>query len=216
MSNVSSTHDVVTYVSGKTVALTGQRLAKVSYKTDKATGVKKESKAVSIPLISSHDVESNLAILMPALKEFLQCQQDAIVRKLVDAGATEVHDSQLSMQAIASYAEEESTGARLTKESIGAWFDSSVADYLRVAFADKLGLSNTPTADEMFRVETAVATYKDKFAALAGGKTSYTPDVAEKLAKVLEFASEEDSIAAKFAVRLEKMKTVAAADLLGL
>lgn len=216
MSNVSNTHDVIAYVSGTTKALSGQRLAKVTYKKDKETGIKKESRAVSIPAIATNDIQENLAVLLPAIRSFLESQQDAIVRKLVDSGASVVQDSDISMAAIASFAEEENTGARLTKESIGAWFDTGIADTLRVAFADRLGLSNTPTADEMFRVETAVATYKDKFAAMAGGKTSYIPEVAEKLAKALEFAADDDEIAVKFRTRLEKMKTVAAVDMLGL
>lgn len=215
MSIVSTIHDVTTYTP-KSVPMMGQRLAKVTWKTDKVSGVKKESKCVSIPLVSDDDISQNLSTLLPAIKDFIASQQDAIIRNLVDSGKETIRDEDISMVAIANYAESESTGGRLTKELINAWFDSTLSDSLTVAFADKLGISDTPSDSDLVRISAAISIYRDKFSSLAGGKTSFIPEIAEKLEKALEFAPENDELAGKFAVRLSKMKVNASVDMLGL
>lgn len=216
MSIVSNTHDVVNYDPKKSSAFTGQRLAKITYKTDKESGTKKDSKCVSIPMVASEAITASIDKLMPHLVTYMQDVQDKIIRGLVDSGKETVHDDEISVAACIEFLDSESTGGRLTKEMISSWFDSTLADKLTVAFADKLGVSDTPTADDEAKITAAITQYKDKFSSLAGGKTSYSPEIADRLQKALSFAPDGDELAGKFSVRLEKMKEIPAIDLLGL
>ena len=65
MSNVSTVHDVVPFVAGKTAALTGQRLAKVGYKSTAKNPARYASIAVSVPYINPDDITENLQALLP-------------------------------------------------------------------------------------------------------------------------------------------------------
>lgn len=216
MSIISSNHDVVNYDPKKSSAFTGQRLSKITYKTDKESGVKKDSVCVSIPHITVEQIESDFVILQPHIRDFLASTQDAMIRVLVESGKTQIADDELSMESVVRYLEAESTGSRLTKESVNAWFDSTMNDMLIIAFAEKLGLSDQISAADEARINATVSAYKEKFAAMAGGKTSYAPELAEKLIKALELAPADDELACKFSARLEKMKVVATVDMLGL
>lgn len=208
----SAAHNVVPYVSGKTKAFDGQRLATITYKTirDKEHplfNVKRESKAVSLPVIEDAVVSENLTVLMPHIKAVLYKAQDAIIREKLD------NDSKLSfitpedigMPAILEYLDNSSESGRLTKESVAKWFDETIADNLMLALADKMGISEHPTQEQSKQIETIVAQFKDKVSALAGGKTMYEAKMCESLKKCLSLASSDDVIASRFTVRLDKM-----------
>lgn len=216
MSVISNVHQVVNYDAKKSVAYTGQRLSKVTYKTDKESGIKKDSKCVSLPLVTSNDVQDSIHIIMPAIISYLQDCQDKIVRSKVDTGATDIFDTDINMSAIAEFMAEESTGGRLTKEYVSEWFKNTIEDNLMLALADKLGVGETPSQQQVDHINAAIGIYKDKISGLAGGKTSYPAEIADKLLKALSFAPDGDEIAGKFVVRLEKMKEVATIDLLAL
>lgn len=216
MSIISNVHTVVDYDTKKSSAFNGQRLSKITYKTDKESGVKKQSKCVSVPIITGEQVLESLVILSPAITEYLSSVQDTMVRARIDAGASEITDADISLTAIAGFLESESTGGRLTKEFIAGWFDTSIADSLSLALAEKLGIGDIVSEADNVKITASIAAYRDKLSALAGGKTVYPAELADKLLKALSFAADGDEIAGKFVIRLEKMKQVAAADLMAL
>lgn len=209
MSNISSTHTITSFDSKTSKAYEGQRLAKIIYKILKDKDGKElpkkfESVCVSIPPVASAVIIDNIAAFVPYLRDWYADKQDAIIRARYELGATSISDEQINASAVLEYLEEEAKGGRLTKDDVIIWFKDSLADTLAVAFADKLGMSNTPSAQEEIRIEQMVAVYRDKFAALAGGKTQYAKDIAIKLQKALELA-DSNPLTDRFTARLDKM-----------
>src|ERR1700694_658138 len=83
-------HNVVSYVSGTTKPFSGQRLVAIIYKTvtDKKSvhyNIKRESKAVSVPVIADDIILGNMNVLVPHIKTLLENTQKSIIRELLDA-----------------------------------------------------------------------------------------------------------------------------------
>lgn len=213
MSNIdTNTHTVTTYISGVTKAFTGQRLATVTFKTSKDKnslyfGMKRESRAVSIPQITNADIESNMVLLLPHVKELVQGVQDKIVREAITAndGLLHVTQESIGMAAVIEYLEDSNESGRLTKEAVGEWFKENVMEMLMMTLAEKLGVSAEPTQEESDKVEKIVSEFQGKISSLAGGKTSYPAKMAAQLKKAVEMAPESDVLRERFVVRLGKM-----------
>lgn len=204
MSTLSNTHTVQSYVVGKTKPLDGQRLSKVTYKVDKVTGIKPESKCVSIPVLAWSDVEPKLDALKGAILGMVMKEQDSIVRGLVEAGKDSIQQDSISMDAVVTYMLESS--GRLTGEVIREWFGDSIKDSLLLAFASKLGIAEdqAPTAEQESKLNKILKGYEDSFAKLASGAASFNDIQRENMLKALQFADEDDLLASKFTERLSK------------
>jgi hypothetical protein len=205
MSIISNTHTVTSYQSGKTKPLDGQRLAKVTYKTDKATGVKPDSKAVSIPVIGWAEVEPFLNALKGEFVDVVHKAQDALVRRKVEAGSDSIHDDDIAMSAVVSYLVEES--GRMTGELIREWYKESLSDSLMIAFASKLGIPEdaAPSAEQASKLEKILKGYEDSFAKLASGKASFNDMQRTNMLKALELIEDGDALKERFVVRLSKV-----------
>lgn len=203
-------HSIVSYDPKSTKPFTGQRLSKVTFKTitDKESplcGIKRESKCVSMPLVAIDDVIGNVAALAPVMVEYLHSVQDKITRELVEAGAVSVAMDAISIAACIDWLESNNESGRLTKESVGSWFDAEIAESLAMVLGEKLGVSEVPTNAQSEQVLKVLGSFKDKVSALAGGKTSYEPKLCESLKKCLELAPAGDVLAQRFTKRLDKM-----------
>lgn len=210
----TANHSIVTYVSGTTKPFTGQRLIAITYKTvtDKNSpmcNVKRESKCVSVPVITDDSITGNMIALIPHIRGMLETVQKSIVREALDTSSNgnvvSIANDSISIAECISYLESSDDSGRLTKESVGQWFDSNVADMLAIALADKLGVSDVPTNEQSAKVLDIIAAFRSNVAALAGGKTSYPAPIASKLRTALELAPNDDVIASKFIARLDKM-----------
>jgi len=101
----------------------------------------------------------------------------------------------------------------MTQEVIANWFDVSLAESLSVLFADKLGLSETPTNEESEKVEMFVSVYKNKFSGLASNLVNYSIEETDKLLSALDKCSElddkinSDLVSIKIKTKLVNMKT---------
>lgn len=181
----------------------GMRLSKVLYRSDNAEA--KENSYISIPVISDAEVTEQMTVLLPHLVSYLQDQQDSIVKKAHTGGFSSVTLDQICLTAVIDLLESTGQG-RLNKEVIFAWYDADVADALMVAFADKLGLSDTPTDEESEKVAVIVATYRKNFGALAGGRSMFMPDTASAMQRALEVTgANHTALGARFVKRLEDM-----------
>lgn len=211
MSAIStSASSVLKYDPKSSKPFTGQRLSKVTFKTvtDKSSelfGVKRESKCVSLEPVSVSDVIENVVVLAPAVVEFLHGVQDKIVRERVEAGASSISMQEVSIAACVEWLETQDESGRLTKESVGVWFATEIEESLAMLLAERLGVSETPTAEQSAQVLKVVGSFKDKVSALAGGKTAYEPTLCESLKKVLALAPAGDVLASRFTARLDKM-----------
>src|ERR1700742_1708845 len=145
MSNVSNVHQIVPFDSTKSKPFSGQRLSKISYKTRKVNGVesKLQSMCVSIPSIEHAEVVQNLTAFTGHVIALIESTQDAMIREMYESGLTNVPETSISIAKVLEYLDAQSSGSRLTKDEIIAWFDTSLADTLSIAFADKLGVDST-------------------------------------------------------------------------
>lgn len=203
-------HSVVSYDPKSSKAFTGQRLSKVTYKTvtnkeDPLFGIKRESKCVSLPIFATSEVVAQSAVLAPYVIEYLQTVQDKIVRERIDAGAGSISMAEISIAGCIEWLDSNSESGRLTKESVAAWFNDTIAEPLAVTLADRLGVSATPTDAESNKILAVVDAFKGKVAALAGGKTAYEPKVCKSIISALELAPAGDVLATRFTSRLNKM-----------
>lgn len=203
-------HSVVTY-TGKEKPFSGQRLARFSWKTvtDKSSalyGIKRESKCVSLPVIGASVIEQNIVALIPHISSYLHSVQDKMIREMMETSSiSTIRTEDISVTAITEWLESNDESGRLTKESVGNWFNESVAESLAMVLGERLGVSEIPTDAESAKIMAVVSAFKDKIAALAGGKTSYEPKICKSLISALELAPADDVLANRFVGRLNKM-----------
>jgi hypothetical protein len=209
MSNFSTAHTVTAFDAKKSQALNGQRLAKIRYKTTEKQAAKFPNVCVSVPFVSSEAFENVETIkqLAPHIRAMLENAQDGIIRSLYESAEGSlslVTDSDISIDACIKYLNAESEGGRLTKEFIGAWFDTSVSDYLFALMVEKLGYGDTLTVEQETTVKRHMAGYKGLYESLAGGKTMLQENQIKSLSKVLELVDTDDT-SMKLQARLNGM-----------
>lgn len=205
MSNVSSVHNIKEYVIGVTKPFTGQRLAKVTYKVDKSTGIKPESVCVSVPPISQDDVMNSFEQFIPHLLGMIERTQDNMIRVIHESKCSVVQDDDISIARVLEFLNEESSGGRITKKDAIEWFNNTLEDPLTLALSAKLGVSEEPSKEESDKVTKLVEEFKNNISALTAGNVKYNPDVCTVLAKALSFAPVEDQMRVRFEKRLDNM-----------
>jgi hypothetical protein len=209
MSNISNRHSISAFVSGKSQPLSGQRLAKVGYKSTKQNSAKYPSICVSVPQIDPTALESNLTALLPHLATMIENAQDGIIRSIYesrDGNLSEVADEEISVEACIQFLNAEATGGRLTIEFLNGWFDSQISDNLTVVVADKLGL-DLSTPEQEKTVGKRVKVYRELIASLSGGKTILTPMQIAGIRRALEVSSVDDETSVKLLARLTQMES---------
>ena len=217
MSVISNTHSVVPFDSATSKPAEGQRLAKIGYKQTEAMTKRGEkalgSVCVSVPQILEV-TEAQIESLAPYITKMLEDAQDSIVRRKhseAKGNITHVRDDEITIECCIAELELQSTSSRLSKESVTAWCETSgLNDALRLRFAELLGVSDVPTAEENARVEAQVAAYDAMFASLSGAKTYFAPTEAKKLRKALEIGAAygvDDALSVRFSTRIDEMIT---------
>ena len=217
MSNVSSVHDVIPFVAGKTSALTGQRLAKVGYKssTDKVTKktipAKFPSVTVSVPFLSDDSLRENMDSLLPYIKGMVEKTQDDVIRSLYeskDGSLKIVQDHEISVQACIAFLESEAAGDRIKKEHIESWFDRVCAENVFTLIAEKLGYSGDElTTEQESTVQKHVKVYREILSMLAGGRTILTPVQIKSCKTVIDVSEDDSGIGTKLMQRLTAMES---------
>lgn len=217
MSNVSTRHTFTPLVSqgkDKSVALSGQRLAVCRFKTGKSGAKAIASQCCSVPMVQleAQDYE----VLSGHIAQWFAGVQDDIIRELVIAGKDAVESDQISVDAVSQYLRAQAAGDRLNGEQIKYWFDGELLDVLTVAFADKLGVGDSPSEADTTKISQMCNVYRDSFAAMAGGRTVFDASKRAKLEKALSLADCTDGIGARLAAKLQSMKEVSVEEMLGL
>ena len=211
MSVISNRHTVNPFVAGKSAALSGQRLAKVGYKTTAKNPAKYPSICVSVPQIDTAN-DPFLKFRQDGafdsiIRVALENAQDGIVRSLYESSGgtlTAVSDDDIGIIQCLAFLDAEANGGRLTKEFLNAWFDNTMAENLTVVIADKLGFEEL-NEDQMVVVEKHLKGYRDLYASLSGGKTVLEEKTVRGLIKALELSAVEDDTAQKLKNRLNGM-----------
>jgi hypothetical protein len=208
MSNFSTAHTVTRFDSKKSQALSGQRLAKVGYKTTAKTPAKFPSVCASVPFLGNDAISENIPALMGHIRGMLENAQDGVLRSLYESSGgtlTHVTDSDLSIAACIGFLDAESQGSRLTKEFIESWFSDSVQEYLVAIIAEKLGYDGELSVEQDATIARHVNGYKGLYSSLAGGKTMLQDNQINSLRKVLELIDSDDT-SVKLLARLNAMQ----------
>lgn len=217
MSNVSTSHNVVSFVSGKSEALTGQRLTVAKYKSTAKQAARFGNVCASIPVLT---VTEELFLDHPGIlghvSNWLQEKQDAVFKSVYEShggSLSSVNDAELDIPAIIGFLNAQSVSGRLTKESIEAWYMEECAGIIQVQAAIKKGYIGADSADEELTLSDAQLAditkvsnaYKDLFSGLAGGTTRYSAQIQESLSKMLGFCA-DSVMTERLSTRLESMK----------
>lgn len=217
MSNISERHVFTTYIasgSNRTQALSGQRLSVVRFKKDKDGKKAKDSQAVSIPVTALSPEQ--MGELQAHINDWFHSVQDEVIREACIADRDAVTDDDISVSAVRAYLVAQAAGERLTGDVIKAWFDSDLADMLTIAFAEKLQYPDSPSEEQVKKLEQMVNVYRDKFASMAGGRTMFDTATRAKLAKALELADCSEGIGQKLAAKIKAMSEISVEEMLGL
>lgn len=210
MSNIDNRHNVVPFVSGKSVAFKDQRLAKVGYKSTTKNKAKFPSICVSIPPVSDNMVTENVEKLIPYIRMMIEETQDKVIRGLYEGkggNLSSISDEEIGVDACIGYLEMETTGGRLTKEAVTDWFEENLADTLTVVLAEKLGFTgDTLTEGQTKEIGKYLAGYREVIGSLSGGKTFLQPAQIQGVRKAIGYVDPEDDIAKKLTARLNNME----------
>lgn len=208
MSAISSRHQVIPFIAGKTAPFAEQRLSKVGYKTTSKTPAKYPSICASVPKIRADWItEQNVKRLEDQIKNLLQDAQDGILKSLYessDGTLSGINDSDISFDACVNFMNAELAGDKLTIESINQWFDSQVKDNLTIVIAERLKF-DLSTPEQESEVSQYVKGYRGLIASLSGNKTILQPVQIAGLKRALDISSVEDEMSKKLYARLDSM-----------
>jgi hypothetical protein len=210
MSLISSQHSIVPFIAGKTAPFSGQRLARIVYKTTYKTPAAFPSVAVSVPSIQDSEISEHSERLIPYVREFLSSVQDKVIRSLYESSVgtlTSVSDADISVAQCIAFLQVESTGGRLTKESIYHWFDSDARDILIALLADKLGFADPMTKEQEKVVSLKTNAYREVCSSLSGGATNLQQGQIKSLRTLFGMCDSSDTLA-KLNARLDSMETI--------
>ncbi len=220
MSNISTRSSVLKYVSGETSALSGQQLVIAHYKTDKETGIKPDSKAVSLPVVTKEAVIESIDSLMSGIQKLIYDSRVEMFKEMLEAKADlqEVEQSELDLGAIATWLNATVKSERISKASIEAWFDEVASSYLSVAIASKLGITaTTPETSELYlTLAQTLDSYKASFAKLAGISVNLSSDAINAIKRALSFIEVNDSTKQYLVNKIDRITNAPKADLLAL
>ena len=129
--------------------------------------------AVEVP--ASINIPSYLGqpIISEAVVEYIQSLQDAYIKSLAVSGAKQIQYSDLNEVKLAEFlATSDDSGriGQLSGERIAAWFEADMREMLIVALADRLGLSDTATEQDVKRLEQIANQTRDNLAKLSSKK----------------------------------------------
>jgi hypothetical protein len=196
---------VIGYTTGDKPRNTGiNRLAKITFKTDKATGIKPASKAVEIALFKPNEIRENIDLLIPAISTMLEGVQDSIIREHIENDKSFIAKSELTIGALVAYMQAESKGERLSKVFLANWFDSELLEPLTLAIASKVSPNGEPNEQQLKVINDTIEAYKTNISKLASPNLNFADEVKAMLIKALGFAG-ENTIAKALIAKLENV-----------
>ena len=188
----------------------GQRLVKCLYKKPKGTTKSpRPNEYVLVPTghLSESILLENSERLLPYVAAFLREEEDKLIKDAHKKHSKGFGASWFSLDKILAALDEAGKSGRLRKEDIENWFMQHMQEPLEVAFAEKLGLTEESSEEELLKIEAIVETYKARLASLASGKVWYKEADKEALLRALEVTgAAATEIGTKLQRRLEGMK----------
>ena len=163
--------------------------------------VNRPAKCVEIPMLNLDAmkvaINTNGKVLAMAVGLF-EDYQSKMIQLEIAKGKETIYASNISLDSmVLNFESDVSSGGRISKDKIIAWFDIALADSLTVAFANKLGIGNAPTDQESKKLAMIIDAYKANFGKLAGRDVSISPDDKVKLESAIALANAELPLTSK-------------------
>ena len=157
--------------------------------------VKRVAKCVEIPSLNLDAmkvaINSNGKVLAMAVGLF-EDYQSKMIQADIAKGKDTIFANHISLDSmVLNYESDVSSGGRISKDKIIAWFDNALAISLTNAFSNKLGIGSNPTEPEVKKLAKVIGDYKANFALLAGRDVSIDTDVKSKLQQAIKLANAE-------------------------
>ena len=157
--------------------------------------VKRAAKCVEIPSLNLDAmkvaINSNGKVLAMAVGLF-EDYQSKMIQADIAKGKDTIFATHISLDSmVLNYESDVSSGGRISKDKIIAWFDNALAISLINAFSNKLGIGSNPTEQETKKLNKVIGDYKANFALLAGRDVSIDTDVKSKLQQAIKLANAE-------------------------
>ena len=190
--------------------ITGTRIVKCLYQINKKTGEKVADNAyVRIPTkhLTEQTIIDRISDLAPYILNYLQSEEDKIIKEDHRKGALQVYTEYLTLDKIVEALEISGNSGRLNKEKIEAWFTAIMYEPLLLLVADKVapGRSEFTPAEE-YKIELSINAYKELFISLASPKTVLPENCREALINVItKCGAESDFLGSRFIKRIESM-----------
>lgn len=219
MSIVSNVHSFTPFISGTSKPLTGQRLLKIGFKKTKDNPNPLKSVCASVPFLQPEEVLGNVNALLPHIGKMLEGVQDQIARSLYESSnglRTEIRTEEISVSQCIAFLAAESSGSRLSAESIGQWFDECLNESLIVLIAGKLGFAAGDDEIELTEGQMETCTkhakvYKELLQQLAGKnlrKSNWTEKQWKGLETALALAEDGDAMASRLIGKMDEIGKV--------
>lgn len=188
----------------------GHRLVTVSWKETKQVKEKgdkvRAACCVAIPTVTVQVVPDLLA---SALNECVAGFQDSIVAEIVNNAlkldssvqwnAIPITADMVSLQGIADWTAAQAEKGRLSKDSIGNWFDTMLAKPLESAIAQVIP-DGTENSDDI--LIAAIKAHRDNLQSLASPRANMPEKLVKQLQKALKLVESDDKVKAGLSARL--------------
>lgn len=166
------------------------------------------SLAVEIPMLTGASLAA--ALNYPSISEYLLSSleqlQAGYIKSRAEIGATGIQYSELSMDKLAEFAAQDNASngiGQISEERIKHWFDAELRDLWIVALANKLGIAEDATQDDVNRLEQIANQTRDNLAKLSSKKpVTFDARVKNALNAALSCALDEDTFAPRLVAKL--------------
>jgi len=188
LTSLNSTYAVRTLEEANKLELSADQY--LVRKIERNTGL--ESKAVVIPAADAEQftLALNSDVVLGAAVAWFQGCIGEVVKSKMTAGKHSIVAADFSMEEIEKYlAEQEVREGRISKEKIGAWFDSTLVAGLNAAFAERLGTQYTEAVQK-----DVIESYRKQFQKLSGKELLLETEVKGSLLKACTIAPEGSAI----------------------
>ena len=180
----------------------GDRLARIIKKGEKSRLTESVGTIVPKVHISMLNALMSNDVGQEYLRGCVENVQDAIIRKLAEAGKMALFDDQIGITALLDAMRASNESMRFSKEAIKVWFEENLQGILCEKIEEKNpGISK----DKMLRMVTA---YLESFQILAGRNPSMDEKVKAGLLRAMEFLPDdhESAVAIEIVERLQAVK----------
>jgi hypothetical protein len=189
----------------------GHRLSVIRWKssTNKETGVTTPAKSAMCVSLPKIEFAIEPECLRESVNDYLEAQQDLIVRQQIDKWFAEhsnvilseiyINPELVSVEGLQVFHASNSIGGKLSEELIKSWFDEVLYKPLEERIALLPGINDTT-------LKAAMMQHRDLLAKLASPKASFNERIADQMIKAINTVNEDSMVKASLLRKLNGFK----------